>query len=120
MFLNRFMIKISCIGILVSVLFQFQTNAQGSGNDLKFPASKDADIKIAHVMEVVPKAVRLLQHPSTGNLWYTTFDGEVYEIKGLGGDSPVAEAVFSAEDHGITRLQGAAFLNDQLFLCGNI
>jgi glucose/arabinose dehydrogenase len=120
MLVNRFMDKVICVAILVSVLFQFHTNAQGPGKELKYPTTTRPDIEIAHVMEVVPKAVRLLRNPVTGNLWYTTFDGEVYEIKNIDGGSPVAEVVFSAEDHGITRLQGAAFLNDQLFLCGNI
>ncbi|HQS04348.1 MAG TPA: hypothetical protein PLT16_01770, partial [Daejeonella sp.] len=52
--------------------------------------------------------------------WYSTFDGNVFRISDF--DTPEAKEhkVFSAEDHGITRLQGAAFLGNTLFLCGNI
>ncbi len=77
------------------------------------------DIQVAHVMLVEPKAVRLLYHTGTGNLWYTTFDGDVYQIKNSKGTTPTSQKVFTANDHGITRLQGAIFLNNSLFLCGN-
>ena len=86
---------------------------------LKPPTSLRPDVTVAHVMKVDSLAVRILQNPVTGNLWYTTFDGSVFRIKDL-DDQPKAEKMFAAIDHGITRLQGAAFLNNTLFLCGNI
>ncbi|KAA9355327.1 cytochrome c class I [Larkinella humicola] len=83
------------------------------------PTALRPDIKVEHFMTVGPEAVRLIQHPGTGDIYYTTFTGDVFRVK-LNGQPPVAEKVFSAEDHGITRLQGAAFLKNTLFLAGNI
>ncbi len=77
------------------------------------------DIQISHVMTVEPKAVRLLYHAKTGDLWYTTFDGDVYQIKNNKDVTPISQKVFSTQEHGITRLQGAVFLDNTLFLCGN-
>ena len=87
---------------------------------LKFPTALRPDITVEHVMAVDSLAVRILQNPVTGNLWYTTFDGNVFQIKNLDSKQPVSEKMYSVNDHGITRLQGAAFLNNRLFLCGNI
>lgn len=112
--------KAILIAIILSILSQAHVHSQGSGKELKFPTAKRSDIQVEHVMEVSSKAVRLLKNPVTGNLWYTTFDGSVFEIKDIDGNSPAAEEVFNAEDHGITRLQGAVFLHNMLFLCGNI
>lgn len=87
---------------------------------LKAPFPLKPGITVSHIMTVDSLAVRLLQNPVTGNLWYTTFDGNVFEIKGLNSEKPVAEKRYSVKDHGIPRLQGAAFLRNRLFLCGNI
>lgn len=87
---------------------------------VKPPVALRPDIKVEHVMEVDSFAVRILQNPVTGHLWYTTFDGKVYQIKNLKNGDTTAEKIFTAKDHGIPRLQGAAFLNNSLFLCGNV
>jgi len=87
---------------------------------LKIPNPLRDDIKVERVMAVDSFAVRLLQNPVTGNFWYTTFDGNVFEITNLDSTNPVKEKRFSVNDHGITRLQGATFLNNIIFLCGNI
>lgn len=71
-------------------------------------------------MTVGPEAVRLIQEPVSGDFYYTTFDGNVFQIKNNNGQEPTSQQLFSAEDHGITRLQGAVFLKNTLFLCGNI
>ncbi len=70
-------------------------------------------------MPVASKAVRLLFEPKSGIFYYTDFSGGVYRIKTTLGN-PESELVFSAADHGITRLQGAVFSGKYLFLCGNI
>jgi len=84
------------------------------------PKALRPDITIAHVMTVDSLAVRILHNPVTNDLWYTTFDGNVFRIKNLDSTKPVSEKIFSAKDHGITRLQGAVFLNNSIFLCGNV
>ena len=84
------------------------------------PVALRPDIKIEHFMRVGPQAVRILQNPVTGNLWYTSFDGDVFEIKNLSDTQHIAEKIFSTADHGIAVLQGAVFLDNTLFLCGNV
>src|SRR5690606_38882280 len=84
------------------------------------PVALRPDIKIEHVMDIGPLGVRLLRNEVTGDFWYTTFDGDVFRITNFDTPNAKREKVFSAEDHAITRLQGAAFLGNTLFLCGNI
>ena len=85
---------------------------------LKTPVPLRNDIQVEHFMTVDSLAVRILLNSVSGNLWYTTFDGNVFEI--ITNDStPVAQKKFSAKDHGITKLQGAVFLNNTIFLSGN-
>ena len=87
---------------------------------IKTPVSLRADVSVEKVMNIGRLAVRLIHNQKTGEFWYSTFDGNVFQISDF--DTPKAKEhqVFSAEDHGITRLQGAVFLNNTLFLCGNI
>ena len=87
---------------------------------LKLPTALRPDIKVEHFMKVDSLAVRILQNPVTGNLWYTSFNGNVYEIKNKDSAQPGYERIFSANDHGITSLQGAVFLKNTIYLCGNI
>ena len=88
--------------------------------ELKPPVALRPDIKVEHFMTIDSLAVRILQNPKTGDLWYTTFNGNVFQIKNLTDTNAVSELILSAKDHGIPVLQGAAFLNNTLFLCGNV
>ncbi len=88
--------------------------------ELKVPVALRPDIKVEHFMTIDSLADRILQNPKTGDLWYTTFNGNVFQIKNFNTGTPVSEMVFSNKDHGIAVVQGAAFLNNNLFLCGNV
>ncbi|MEJ7692788.1 PQQ-dependent sugar dehydrogenase, partial [Daejeonella sp.] len=70
-------------------------------------------------MTIGPKAVRLLVQPATGAFYYTSIEGGVFRVNTSTG-TPASEQILSAADHGITRLQGAIFSGDNLYLCGNI
>jgi len=87
---------------------------------IKTPVALRPDIKVEHFMTVDSLAVRLLQHPLTGELWYTTFNGNVFRIKDEKDGKHTSELILTEKDHGIPTLQGAAFLNNTLFLCGNV
>ncbi len=118
-----------CIAV-IAMLFTGQVRAQDTSNagkatanarppaTLKYPIALRPDIKVEHFMTIGPMAVRLIQHPTTGALYYTTFEGDIFIIKNTSGEA-VAEKVFSVADHGIPRLQGAVFSGNNLFLCGN-
>jgi glucose/arabinose dehydrogenase len=86
---------------------------------LKFPVALQPGIRIEHYMTIDSLAVRILQQPKTGEFWYTTFNGNVFRIRNE-KDSLVSEQMFSKQDHGIEILQGAAFWNNTLLLCGNV
>jgi glucose/arabinose dehydrogenase/mono/diheme cytochrome c family protein len=83
------------------------------------PRSLRPDVAVTHFMAVGPQAVRLFQNPISHTLYYTTFDGDVFRIS-QDSTQPKAEKILSVADHGITRLQGAAFYKNILFLCGNV
>lgn len=126
-FLNRNIRKTGLLALFFSysIICLAQEKSNTSSNQrpippIKTPTSLRPDIQVEKVMNTGKLGVRLLRNEKTGEFWYSTFDGNVYKIVNF--DTPDAKEVrvFSAEDHGITRLQGAAFLNNTLFLCGNI
>lgn len=83
------------------------------------PKSLRPDVKVEHVMAVAPKTVRILYDESTKLAYFTCYDGEVYQVKGLTGPNPKATKILTVEDHGIPRLQGGAIYKNTLFLTGN-
>lgn len=121
-------IKFVCFSILLSPVVTKGQNNSGSSQPARSarpmpvqltPHALRPDIQIERYMPVSAKAVRLLVQPGTGIFYYTNFDGDVYRVNTTSGTS-ASEKILSADDHGITRLQGAAFSGDNLFLCGNI
>lgn len=84
------------------------------------PQALRDDITISHYMAVGPSAVRLLVDPVTGNFFYTTFEGEVISVREDMAGNRYLQTEYTAADHGITRLQGAVFIDSTLFLVGNI
>jgi hypothetical protein len=105
--------------LLIAIAIPFVLVAQPQSQTTSTPKSLRADISIEHFMKVEPEAVRIIQHPVTKDIYYTTFFGDVIRIKMVDGH-PTSHKIISAEDHGITRLQGAAFHKNTLFLAGNI
>lgn len=116
--INRYS-KLLLVAVMTTLFSPSFAQRGAAEQELVLPTSFRSDFKVEHVMDVGLQAVRLAQHPVTGELWYNTFDGDVYRIKNL-NKTPKAEKVFSAEDHAITRLQGMAFHGNTLFLGGNI
>lgn len=110
--------KYKLLLIIVSA-FPIVCLGQGQPQTTKTPVSLRPDITIEQYMQVEPEAVRIIQHPVTGDIYYTTFFGDVMQIREVDG-KPTSKKILTAEDHGITRLQGAAFRKNTLFLAGNI
>ncbi len=107
-YLYSFLIFLSFLG--------FACSEQGPD---RIPIALRADIQIEHYMKVGPECLRILHDPISKDLFYTTFDGNVYQIKKDFWGRPHPIQIYSAADHGITRLQGAAFMDSTLFLIGN-
>jgi len=91
----------------------------GRDQSTQTPVALRDDIKIEHFMKVEPEAVRLIVHPVSGDMYYSSFEGDVYHVVDKNGQ-PASVKILTAADHGITRLQGAAFHKNTLFLAGNI
>jgi glucose/arabinose dehydrogenase len=111
-----FSYSISCIAQQTSI----PATGQRPVAPIKTPVSLRADIQVEKVMNIGKLGVRLLENEKTGEFWYSTFDGNVFKITDFDTPSAAEHQIFSVKDHGITRLQGAAFINNTLFLCGNI
>ena len=84
------------------------------------PTALRDDIQISHYMAIGPDAVRLLIDPVSKSFYYTTFSGDVIRIAVDFAGNRYLVKEYTAADHGITRLQGASFLDSTLFLVGNI
>ena len=84
------------------------------------PKALTPDVKVTHLMKVTPIAVRLLQNPVSGDLYFTSFEGDVFHVKDLKATEPSYEKILSFAKHGISRVQGALFVGNVLYLCGNV
>ena len=82
------------------------------------PVSLRSDITIQLVMNVNNNGARIAKDPISGNFFYTTALGNIYEIKNINA-GPSQTLLYTAADHGIDFLQGMAFMDSTLFLIGN-
>ena len=84
------------------------------------PRSLVAEVAVEHYLEVAPQSVRIERDPISGDLHYLTFQGDVYQILSPADGQPRDSLIATAEDHGVTRLQGIVFADSTLFLVGNV
>ncbi len=99
--------------ILLSVFMYNPSNAQQT------PIVTDPAITVSPFMEVNPLAVRVAKCHADGHLYYITFDGGVYRIDEVTGQTPTDTLIASVPDHGINYLQGLAISDSLMFLSGN-
>lgn len=83
------------------------------------PTALRDDIHIEYFADVAPHSIRIERDPVSGRLHYITFEGDLYEMRPTDDGPPVSVRIATAEDHGITRLQGMEFIDSTLFLIGN-
>ncbi|MGZ4116120.1 MAG: T9SS type A sorting domain-containing protein [Bacteroidia bacterium] len=82
------------------------------------PASLRSDVSVQFVMNVSEKCARVAKDPISGNFFYITSIGNVFEIKNI-DTAPYDSLIYTAATHGIDFLQGMAFIDSSLFLIGN-
>ncbi|MEN9972984.1 MAG: hypothetical protein RIS20_1331 [Bacteroidota bacterium] len=75
------------------------------------------DISVDSVLKVKFGASKLALDPISKHLFYTTSDGKIYEVFEA---SQTDSLRFTANDHGLSRLQGLCFLDSTMYLAGNI
>lgn len=105
--------------LIISQFLALISSAQAISELPAPPRSLQAGIRVEYYMPVAPEAVRIFQNPVSGELYYNSFFGDVFRITEVNG-KPESQKILSADDHGITRLQGAIFHKNSLFLAGNI
>jgi mono/diheme cytochrome c family protein len=101
-------------------LVAYIRHLSGDERVITVPKALRPDITISHFMEVGPQAVRILSNEITHDLYYTTFDGDVFRIRKHDKKRPDSIKLLTVKDHGINRLQGAVFYENALFLTGNV
>ncbi|TLU99447.1 PQQ-dependent sugar dehydrogenase [Dyadobacter luticola] len=111
------LLKTGCSVLLLGI--SMHVTAQRQEVVTKTPVALRDDIVIEEYMKVEPEAVRIIRNPATGDMYYTTFFGDVIKIEMVDG-KPTSKKILSVEDHGIPRLQGAIFHGNTLFLAGNV
>ena len=75
------------------------------------------DLTVDSILKVKPGASKLALDPITKHLFYSSSNGNIYEVfESIGSDS----LRFTANQHGLSRLQGLCFLDSTIFLAGNI
>ncbi|MCF0054385.1 sorbosone dehydrogenase family protein [Dyadobacter sp. CY356] len=116
--LNPFL-KVNLLAFGIFAIPHLNFAQGGRDQPTQTPHPLREDVKVEAYMKVEPEAVRLIQNPVSGDLYYTSFDGDVFHIVKKDGQ-PTSVKILTAADHGITRLQGAAFHKNTLFLTGNI
>lgn len=82
------------------------------------PSSLRSDVSVQFVMNINEKAARIAKDPISGNFFYITSIGNVYEIKNI-NTFPYDSLLYTAALHGIDFLQGMTFIDSSLFLIGN-
>ena len=96
----------------------------GRGSNTPFnreaPVALRPDITVSHYMTIEPQAIRILYEPNTDFFGYSTYSGEVFQIKSDDEGQLSSEKVIDVDDHGIARMQGASIKGNSLFLTGNI
>ena len=75
------------------------------------------DISVDSILKVKPGASKLALDPISKHLFYTSSNGNIYEVFEASQSDTLR---FTANDHGLSRLQGLCFLDSTMYLAGNI
>jgi hypothetical protein len=74
-------------------------------------------ISVDSILKVKPGASKLALDPISKHLFYTSSNGNIYEVFEASKSDSLR---FTVNDHGLSRLQGLCFLDSTMFLAGNI
>lgn len=95
-------------------LFVFMCNPTVFGQRV---SSLRPDISVDSILKLKPGASKLALDPISKHLFYTSANGNIYEVfESIGTDS----LRFTASQHGLSRLQGLCFSDSTMYLAGNI
>ncbi|MCW3084791.1 MAG: hypothetical protein JWP12_2157 [Bacteroidetes bacterium] len=95
------------------IVFAFATNAQRV-------TPLVPGITIDSVLHAKPNASKMAWDAVSGHLFYTTSDGNIYEVY-IPASGPATDSLrYTVADHSISFLQGLYFRDSVMYICGNI
>jgi hypothetical protein len=77
-------------------------------------------IAVDSILETKPGATKMAYEKVSGHLFYSTANGDIYEVYIPGVGSSTDSLRYTAADHGISSLQGLYFRDSVVYVCGNI
>lgn len=83
------------------------------------PVALRPDITVSLLMNAQLGAVRIAQEPVSGNLLYSTLDGNIFKIIIPAAGAPYDTLVYTVLDHGVEYMQGMAFHDSCIYITGN-
>jgi len=102
--------------ILITTLFVFINNQIYSQRVQSLIPS----ITVDSIFKLKPFATKMAVNPLDGHIFYSTIDGNIYEVFISQTSFSTDSLRFSSEDHGITTLQGFCFRDSVIYVCGNV
>ena len=76
-------------------------------------------ITVDSIIKTQYNATKIARDPVSGNLFYSSLSGNIYEVFIPTAGSATDSLRFTSAQHGITFLQGLYFRDSVLYLCGN-
>lgn len=77
-------------------------------------------IIIDSILQAKPGATKIAMESVSGHLFYTTVNGDIYEVNIPGAGAATDSLRYTSADHGITYLQGLFFRDSVMYLSGNV
>ena len=100
------------LAFLLSLILSLNLSAQT-------PIALVSGIQIDSVLVTKSNVTRLSRDPISGNLYYSTGNGDIYEVRTPVGQAAYDTLVFTFGDHAVEQPQGMCFLDSALFISGN-
>ncbi len=83
------------------------------------PISLQTGIQIDRIMTIRNGAIRLAKDPISGNMFYNTADGNIFEITIPASGFPFDTLKYTVNEHGVQYPQCIAFYDSVLYVSGN-
>jgi glucose/arabinose dehydrogenase len=97
----------------ITALLPSLSNAQSNPLPLK------PGITINRILTVQDGSIRVIKDPISGNLFYSTTDGRIYEVHQPASAAAYDSLVFTSADHHVTYAQGFTVYDSTFYVSGN-
>jgi hypothetical protein len=107
--MKTFKIFLLHVAVLLPLLVAAQSN----------PLPLKPGITINRILTVQDGSIRVIKDPISGNLFYSTTDGRIYEVHQPTGSAAYDSLVFTSADHHVTYTQGFTVYDSTFYISGN-